>query len=286
MSIEHRVDEAAALKRRLSDGGNILVVGARSSNFSPELRQHPRITIWDSTDPRTPTRTPPDNTKVIICTRFIAHKTFGRLQQFASKRRLLMLPGLNNTGEIKDVIQMALGIEDPETRTPWTTPPADLLRAHDIETPPPPPDPSPAPPPPRPGGRTMKAFIASIANLDAGPSREYARLAPMIAEAGYATTESSVKQVLYMLRRERAGLPSYSIPSRKVTEQTPAPPPAPKPEVSHIADALRLIDEVSAGLGLLREACLKVQHDDEQMQATMQALRGFLNTPPSAATRS
>lgn len=284
MSIEHRSDEAAAIKRRLTSGGTILVVGARSSNFSPELRAHPRVTIWDSTDPRTPTRTPPDNTKVIICTRFIAHKTFGRLQSFASKRRLLMMPGLNNTGEIKDVIAMALDMETETPRTPWASPAVDL-RAHDLLPPPdePPAPETPAAPPPRPGGRTMKAFIATIANLDASTDAEYNRIAPLIQQAGYTTTKLSVKQVIYILRREREGLPSYG--QTAVTPKA-TPKSQPQPEVSHIADALRLIDEVSAGLGLLREACLKVQHDDEQMQATMQALRGFLNAPPSAATRS
>src|SRR4051812_37312223 len=94
MPIANHVDTAAAVRRRLADGGTILVVGSRSTNFSPELRHPPRLHFWDSTDAKIETRMLPDNARVIICTRFISHAVFARVHRFADKRRLLMVPGL------------------------------------------------------------------------------------------------------------------------------------------------------------------------------------------------
>lgn len=274
MPLANVASEAAAVKRALNGGGTLLVVGGRSTNFDETVRTHPRVVIWDSTDPKTEGREPADNTKVIICTRFIRHAQFSKLQRFATKRHILMMPGLGGTGEIKDVIHMAL---DVATATPAAPPlttstihqPSKLFTESSAE------------PDVDAHGKIkrgeLKAFVAAHGDLDASPAKEARRLLPVAVKAGLLSTEGAITQTLYLLRRERAGLSSYKgggshHPTTKAAATAPAVAPA-----SNVGEALRLIDDVSTGLSLLREAVLKVQQDEAQMQATMTALRGFLN---------
>lgn len=288
MAIANRASEAAAIKRRLVGGGSVLIVGSRSTNFDETFRQHPRLTFWDSTDAgAVDLREVPANTRVIICTRFMSHKTFGRLQRTAAKRQLVIIPGLNNTGEIKDVLSMALDIPSTPTPPPPTPPPPPPPRQPWLAQPP---ENDPAPAirgildrgsapvrEPRVVGGDYRAFLKAHANLDGSPAQEIARLMPVLNAAGFHPTEGAAKQMLYMLRRERDGLPS-TVLGKPTPKPTPAADAAP---VSNISEALRVIDEVALGLNLLREVVLKVQNDETQLQATMAALRGFLNPPPS-----
>lgn len=269
MPLGNVTSEAAAVKRALNGGGTLLVVGGRSTNFDDQLRQHPRVTFWDSTDPKSDARRdPPDNTKVIICTRFIGHHTFHKLQRYAEKKRILMMPGLGGTGEIKEVIQMALATADPTPPPP--PPPTSTIVTTPKMFAEPRADPTPTTPQRR---GTLKDFIAQHANFSAPSAPEEARRLRVLADAaGVSSTPASMIQAFYLLRREHSGLPS-------TVKTTPAKPvvTAPAPVVSHVESALRLIDDVGTGLALLREAVLKVQQDEAQMQATMTALRGFLN---------
>lgn len=274
MPLDNIASEAAAVKRALNGGGTLLLVGGRSTNFDDTIRQHPRITVWDSTDPATDRKDPPDNTKVIFCTRFIRHTMFHKLQRFAQKRHILMMPGFGGTGEIKEVVNMALAV------TPTAPPTAPPLLTSTIVNPSTMfPDPSAdtdvdAGAPQRKGA--VKAFVAQHANLDAVPTIDEARRLLALAETeGISTTVASLSQILYLLRRERDGLPSV----------VKAPPPTTKkasaivgPPASNVTEALRLIDETMTGLVLVREAVIKVQADESHMQATMTALRGFLST--------
>lgn len=281
MPLANVVSEAAAVKRALNGGGTLLVVGGRSTNFDDWTRQHPRVTIWDVTDPANDRKSPADNTKVIICTRWLGHSTFKKLQNFATKKHILMMPGLSGTGEIKEVIRMAL-----DTATPTPTPTAPPMLTSTIDQPSKLfADPRPEPDAAAPIGGSVRAWVRAHGDLDAPNTKEAQRLLALAPAAGFPNaTRGSLAQMLYVLRRERAGLPSYKGPgSHHPTTPTPPPPPPPgwsgRPvaQESNVGEALRLIDDVATGLSLLREAVLKVQTDEERMKATMTALRGFID---------
>ena len=110
MPITDRAGQADAIRRTLTKGGNLLIVGAKGANFPETIRDHPRVRVWDSVDPAAGTREIPENTRVIICLRFISHALFARLNKWARAKQIVMVPGLNSTGEIKDILQMALNI--------------------------------------------------------------------------------------------------------------------------------------------------------------------------------
>lgn len=277
MPIGNIASEAAAVKRALNGGGTLLLVGGRSTNFDDTIRQHPRITVWDSTDPATDRKEPPDNTKVIFCTRFIRHTMFHKLQRFAAKRHILMMPGFGGTGEIKEVVHMALAATPPvatQTAPPFI-PTSTIVNPPTMFSEPSADADADTAAPQRKGA--VKAFVALHANLSAVPTIDEARRLLALAEAdGISTTVATIGQTLYLLRRERDGLPS-------VVKTTPTPPTKKAPAVaapppSNVTEALRLIDETMTGLVLVREAVIKVQADESQMQATMTALRGFLST--------
>lgn len=287
--IANRANEAAAVKRVLNGGGTILVVGGRSMNFSPQLRQHPRITFWDSTDPQASGghRIPPDNTRVIMCTRFVRHGLFAYVQRFATKRHLLMLPGLNSTGEIKDVIEMALDLQTPDAppATPSAPTPPTYQR-HDLPLADTDADTDDTPDADEETARAgnyvgggkgpspVRVFLTGKLDFTATPQAEFTRLLPIVKAAGFTQTDAALKQMIYIMRREHAGLPSQV--RSKATPAAAKAPTVAAPPISNIEVALRFLDDLAIGIGLVREAVLKVKDDDEKTQATMKALRGFL----------
>jgi hypothetical protein len=259
--------EAAGVRKYLHNGGTVLVVGARSSNFSEDFRNHPRITVWDSTDAATFQRDLPDNTRVIVSTRFIGHQLFGRLHKLARRRRLLMVPGLKNTGEIKTMLEHALGMAD--TSAPESTEPAPP-RTHDT----PPMSPVPVA---TPRGAVRAFLLAQDMDPSAPIAAEARRLLPLAHAAGLTlASHDSLCQALYTFRKKQSEPQSHLAPS------TPQPRAAAPPLMySAVGEALRLIDEVAAGLTLVREAVLKVQDDDRRTQEIVKALRGYLDRAPA-----
>lgn len=281
MPFANRATEAESIRRFLTGGGNLLVVGARSTNFPDVIRNHPRIRVWDSTDPASDNREIPENTRVIICTRFVAHALFGRLHKFAAKKHILMVPGLGNTGEIKEVVRIALNIP-VEFTEPAPAEPADaqeIAPMQSAHSEPDAPDTSTdvdavAAVPHKKGA--LKEFVQANLNLQRGPADEARRILPLAKEAGFnTTTHAAIAQTIYVLRNP-AGL-------RAVKPETAAPAPV-IAVPSNIGEALRLLDDAMAVLTLVREAVIKVKSDDEQTQDTMRQLRGFLERAPVAAS--
>lgn len=119
----------------------------------------------------------------------------------------------------------------------------------------------------------LKEFI--LANLDPQgmPSPEARRILALAQAAGFTTTtHAAIAQAIYNIRNAAGGRPAAPRPPASVIS-TPTP--------SNVTEALRLIDEVMLGLGLVRDAVLKVKADDESTQDTLRKLRGFLQGAPS-----
>jgi hypothetical protein len=264
MTMQDRTAEAEGVKRYLHDGGTVLIVGARSSNFPERIRQHPRITVWDTTDPDIwGTKQPPATTRVIICLRFISHSLFGKLKRYATKANALMMPGLNNTGEIKQVVSIALDIAEPE--------PPPLPKPQNLEI---------SKTHPKPPPMTSREFVRAHGDITHLPSlAEARRLHRLAVEHGYPFSTSALVQQIGALKR-LAPPPVKPAPLDIVDDTRPEPEPEPELEervTTGIGEALRLIDEVVVGLGLVREAVQKVELDGKKTEATISALRRVLD---------
>lgn len=70
--------------------GNILIVGAKSSNFDDEIRTHPRIILWDNQQKHWTDKDLPSNVRAVFVTRFVGHSEFSKIHAECRKRQLTM----------------------------------------------------------------------------------------------------------------------------------------------------------------------------------------------------
>ena len=94
--------------------GNILLVGVKASNLSDEIRNHPRVIVWDSQQEHWTNKDIPSNVRVVFTTRFIGHTPFAKIRSEAVKRHLTMF-NPEGTGQIvkqvKELLNMTLPAE-------------------------------------------------------------------------------------------------------------------------------------------------------------------------------
>lgn len=85
--------------------GSVLIAGAKASNFGDDIKNHPRIIMWDSQDGSTrwAHKPVPENTQAILTTKWIGHAEFDNLMKEARRRRILMFPRLG-TGQIAKMV--------------------------------------------------------------------------------------------------------------------------------------------------------------------------------------
>ncbi len=87
-----------------NDGGKLLIIGGRATNFTENLREHPRFIFWDSVDPDTRHKTKiPSDVVVIIFARFIKHKIYRRIKKIVPSDVLVLQFPLQ-TGQIREVL--------------------------------------------------------------------------------------------------------------------------------------------------------------------------------------
>lgn len=102
--------------------GNVLIVGVKASNFDSEIRDNPRVIIWDSQQEHWTNKDMPSNTRAVFMTRFISHNTSTKLLKEARKRRITIF-NPEGTGlivkQVKELLDM--NPKEPEP-TPEPTP--------------------------------------------------------------------------------------------------------------------------------------------------------------------
>jgi len=89
--------------------GNILIVGAKASNFSEELKSHPRVVIWDSQNEHWTNKELPTNVRAVFVTRWIGHSAFGKIIAEARKRQITMFNPEGTgmiTKQVKELLDM------------------------------------------------------------------------------------------------------------------------------------------------------------------------------------
>lgn len=157
----------------LEDGGVLVVVGTRTTNVSDEWRSHPRVQLWDSTDPDTRRRELPSNARAVIYTRWVSHDLTNRLIKTARDRGNVTLFPISSTHALNDKIAELFGMK------PLTTAPTTAKKG------------------------ALKQLVIEHADFTVSPKVEAQRLFALAREKGIATTPTSVAECLGRVRREQ-----------------------------------------------------------------------------------
>lgn len=92
------------IARRLRDGQQVLLVGARPSNLPHALSKHPQLILW--TDVGDAPRTVPANARVVLFTKWIGHTVYRTIRDDAQRdANRVVWPELLGTGEIRRLLR-------------------------------------------------------------------------------------------------------------------------------------------------------------------------------------
>jgi hypothetical protein len=94
--------------------GNILIVGAKNSNFDDEILTHPRVIIWSSQQEHWSNKDLPSNVQAVFVTRWIGHQPFAKILAEARKRHITMF-NPEGTGMIARQVKELLAMNNKET---------------------------------------------------------------------------------------------------------------------------------------------------------------------------
>ncbi len=94
--------------------GNILIVGAKASNMPTDVRENPRVFVWDSQDKWWNGKEVPVNTQAIFFTRWVSHPEYDDVMKQARKKNILVFTK-NGTGMITKQVKELLNMNN---RTP------------------------------------------------------------------------------------------------------------------------------------------------------------------------
>ena len=165
--------------------GNVLIVGAKASNFDDEIKTNPRVILWDSQDQRWVGKDLPVNVRAVFVTRFIGHNSFDMIIAEARKRHITIF-NPDGTGKIARQVRELLAIKsEPET-----------IKPEEPVTPTPALKPVPAP--------KFKAKLTPLAQFidwEKGGAENARHLLEKAKELGIETTFGSLAQFVLVLRR-------------------------------------------------------------------------------------
>lgn len=250
-------------------GGTILVIGGRSTNFPPELRNRPQFVFWDSTESNLRADVP-HNCRGILFTRFIPHAVYNRVMKTARERRLTVFPVLN-TGEIKRMLEQIAPTETaiaagnnghPETAVAADT--AKLLTKDETLH--------------KPRRGELQRFIeAHVTEKPVSIAATARQLLTMAEQAGLKTTVDSLAQGIRMHLRTPAVNPRKSAapsPSRPTETDDVLATLAGTEQL--LAEATKALDAARAAYDLVAESLPLLRTAVERHQARVRALREAL----------
>ena len=103
------------------NGGLVLIVGAKASNFDEEIKTHPRVIIWDSQHEHWTSKDIPSNVRAVFVTRWIGHNAFSNLLSTARKRHITMF-NPEGTGiiakQVRELLSMTKQVETVQVAPP------------------------------------------------------------------------------------------------------------------------------------------------------------------------
>lgn len=226
----------------LKNGGRALFLGIGAEQVPETYRDNPRLLFWDSDSPQIQKKSfdeLPVRTRVVVCTRFLPHRTTEQAKELCRKTGVLFMGKLSGTGEIAKMLSEA--IAPPElfplgstiTETPSPSPPPPEVAAV---------DPFPVPVPGR-VFRSMSECVRFYAwaeidrPLDDGRKRQLPMLdswmtglTARVAAHGFDVVTPQIRQLFSTLRAQHHARNRRTTERRK--SQKPAVPTPTPPEVA------------------------------------------------------
>jgi hypothetical protein len=93
--------------------GFVLLVGLKPSNLSEEIKNHPRVIVWNSQDERWLTRPIPNNVRAIFTTRWMGHEAFVNIIKQARRKQITIF-NPQGTGVITRQVRELLNLSPIE----------------------------------------------------------------------------------------------------------------------------------------------------------------------------
>lgn len=194
-------DVDMSLHTLISGGGKVLLVGGMMNPNWAKFCKHPQLTCWngDQKDIRQHFKREdnfPDNTRIVILSKFISHTESTKVIEEARKKRAVIVGPLND-GEITRKLE--------EIFTP--------LMSTTIPVPPPDPTPVPVAPTPSPVSATppsktiakrgvLDKLLAEIYDSSKTNIDEARRIFEIAKERGIPTTVESLGQKIYLYKKQ------------------------------------------------------------------------------------
>jgi hypothetical protein len=264
----------------------IVVIGARVSNVGEALWNNPRCAYLDGAD--AVKRGLPQRTRAVVFTRYVGHVDFKSILNEARQRKLAMFP-IQGTGQLKLTLNALLTNAMP---TVTADPPVSHEKRVLPEfSPVVPEEPEPpAPEAPEPAKVFQRGDVTAWVREHFTPGLKFADIVRLAAQQKVPYKDSSISAAFYAIRRERElAVPKPTAPPKwkPTAGPPPAPPPAPPPPPVELQmqpdgnlvlepaaqpgdELVRLVDEVMAGLHLVREAALKMAEDRHKMEQILE----------------
>lgn len=271
------------LHNLIANGGKVVVIGGRMNDNWRQFTDNPQFIFWTGDRAEIDRHFPrgggelPSNTRGVIVSKFISHATAGRIIEEARKKKALIM-GPKNDGEVTRLLEEILTPEKTkETSVPEQQVAAPIKELRAVR-------------------RGELAQYAKKYDESTKPIAEVAKKVFAIIQAdGIMTTENSVAQSIGKMRRDAgvfakpdisASMKKMHAARRKVageTETIVAPAKSTKKMTAKEAETetellLKMIDDLLAGLTLLKDAVTRMhEHDLEyrSLQAKLAEL-GFL----------
>lgn len=256
-------EEVMSLHNLIASGGVVVIVGGHDKSWS-EFRQHPQIVFWTGEQKDVIRKLAngdlPANARGVIISRFISHSQLGKVQEIARRRHLTVFPNKND-GEVTRLLEEIMSV--PKVETVNAVPPR------------------PAPPVEAPPTKiTLVEFVSKHITQEKTTHQDEAkRLLPIVASAGITTTQGSLQKCVAVVR-QRLGLSGTIVRRRRAAVRrdaapkdragvggslTPSAPAAISAVVvgDDVAALVAIIDDLQAGLTLLREGLSKIKSQGE-----------------------
>jgi len=236
------------------ESGIILLVGTKASNFSDEIRNHPRIVMWDSQQEHWTNKDMPSNTRAVFMTRFMGHSAFTKIVTEARKKNITIF-NPTGTGIIVRQVRELLGLN---LTTPRSLPGVVLSGPEDVVT------------------KTKETIVmdtkqekgklkALIPFLDFSHSNvdNARKLIGKAKEMGIETTVGSLSQLAMVERRKQGASPSPMRLKARVKPVTRN-----QPEVVESVDvSIEILDNLIKGLQDMRAFFVATVNENNELRA-------------------
>ena len=238
------------------ESGIILLVGTKASNFSDEIRNHPRIVMWDSQQEHWTNKDMPSNTRAVFMTRFMGHSAFTKIVTEARKKNITIF-NPTGTGIIVRQVRELLGLN---LTTPRSLPGVVLSGPEDVVT------------------KTKETVVTDTTQVKGKlkaliPFLDFAhsnvdnarKLIGKAKEMGIETTIGSLSQLAMVERRKQGASPSpMRLKARVLKPKVISTPP----KLEEAVDvSVEILDNLIKGLQDMRAFFVATVNENNELRA-------------------